>query len=272
MWEFLTKGLQSIAMGKAAGGGLQSPHLPGAIVRLGRFFYCLTGGWIAVCWYTGYVNARTEPGGGPKLILPGKPVIGTVDRSDRTPRFAASANTGTTSPGGNNNSGNVGTDLYATGGAVRLKAVRIARAYVGRSNFRYSETRPMPQSLNSNPCVTDCSGFVTLVYKMAGAGDPNGFGYNGSGYTGTLEKQGVAVKRPNLADLAFWRNPDHVAIVVGTGTDPQIVEFGAPPSPIITTVSTESRGHQAFLGFRSYLDAPAAPGPAHTLAVHAGAG
>lgn len=83
----LWRGTKAVAAGKTqASLGVQSPHLPSAIVRVGRFLYSVSIGWIAVAWYTGFVNARTQPGSGPQLILGGK-VIGSVDRPDKTPNI-----------------------------------------------------------------------------------------------------------------------------------------------------------------------------------------
>ena len=59
---------------------------------------------------------------------------------------------------------------------------------VHEAEIHYGQLRPIdglatPHKL---PLATDCSGFVTLCYKWAGAPDPNGRGYDGYGYTGTL--------------------------------------------------------------------------------------
>lgn len=229
----------------------QSPHLPSTLTNIGRTLYTLSAGWIGICWYTGYVNQRTQPGTGPQLILPGskKPIRGqTPDRPNRSPFFSGGSSSPQTALTASNPLG-----AGQTGPAIRLAAAKLAMSMVGRSNFKYSATRPYPQSLNTNPCATDCSGFVTLVYKGVGAPDPNGMNYNGQGYTGTLEEHGIPVHSPNMGDLAFWTGPDHVAIVVAGGTNPTIVEFGAPPYPIKTTVGAENGYHQGFLGYRSYL-------------------
>jgi cell wall-associated NlpC family hydrolase len=50
----------------------------------------------------------------------------------------------------------------------------------------------------------DCSEFVTLVYKAAGVVDPNGRGYNGTGYTGTLVANGTRTSNPQPGDLVFY--------------------------------------------------------------------
>jgi hypothetical protein len=56
------------------------------------------------------------------------------------------------------------------------------------AEINYAEIRPMPINLPrlSLPFTTDCSGFATLVAKWAGAAAPNGLGYDGEGYTGTM--------------------------------------------------------------------------------------
>lgn len=83
MFGFLKKSAKAIATGNTQSSlGLQSPHLPGAIVRVGRFLYGTSAIWITACWYSGYVNKRTQPGGGPQLVVGGQ-VIGSPDRPDK---------------------------------------------------------------------------------------------------------------------------------------------------------------------------------------------
>jgi hypothetical protein len=92
-------GFRSVAAGKTqANLGIQSPHLAGAIVRLGRFAYFSFGTVIGISWYTGYVNQRTKKGE-IKWILPGGslPVINTPDRPDKKPPiFGGSGSSGIT--------------------------------------------------------------------------------------------------------------------------------------------------------------------------------
>lgn len=81
MWEAVVKSFKAVAAGNAqAKLGVQSPHLPSAMVRVGRFMYSVSLGWILVTWYSGYANMRTQPGTGPTLVLPGKRIIGPPDR------------------------------------------------------------------------------------------------------------------------------------------------------------------------------------------------
>ena len=79
----------------------------------------------------------------------------------------------------------------APSGGNDLRAKIVANAEWGIHNeprIHYAETRPIPDLHNPHklPLTTDCSGFATLCYKWAGAPDPNGLGYDGQGYTGTL--------------------------------------------------------------------------------------
>lgn len=83
----LASGLKKVAKGKVQSSlGMQSPQLASGLVRIGRFFYSATFGWLAISWYTGYVNERTSEGEGAKFILPSgtQPVISAPDRKDKS--------------------------------------------------------------------------------------------------------------------------------------------------------------------------------------------
>lgn len=118
--------------------------------------------------------------------------------------------------------------------ATALRALAIE----GQSHYNYSHPgspggRPYPNSLWSNDAHgnqaenkgLDCSSFVTLVFKEAGADDPNGYGYNGTGYTGSLLAHahlfGEIRSAPLPGDLIFYgdnqENVSHVAVYVGSG-------------------------------------------------------
>ena len=98
-------------------------------------------------------------------------------------------------------------------GTVRGKIIANARwGIANEPRIHYAETRPIP-ALNSPhhlPLTTDCSGFATLCYKWAGAPDPNGNGYDGQGYTGTM--------------LGHMHHIPHGAVEPG-----DLVVFGAAP-------------------------------------------
>lgn len=145
------------------------------------------------------------------------------------------------------------TGTPASGGTPSSMRQGIVSAARGALSFKsgYSQARPMPSSLAAcRTTPTDCSGFATLCYKQAGAQDPNGLGYDGQGYTGTMEQHGRKTSTPQPGDLAFWSSPDHVAVYIGGG---QIIEWGAAPGPIQASVSSENGYHASFLGYRSYL-------------------
>src|SRR3954465_2556128 len=90
--------------------------------------------------------------------------------------------------------------------SVREEIVGVARWGVrNEARIHYAQVRPMPLR-RELPLTTDCSGFVTLCYFLAGAADPNGLGYIGQGYTGTLLRHMRHVARAEVrqGDLVVW--------------------------------------------------------------------
>ena len=160
---------------------------------------------------------------------------------------------GATTPGAAGGS-SMSPGMYVATKGSRQGVVQAAQTAVSmpQSDYVYSATRPYPPNLFGPPLPvkTDCSGFATLCYKEAGAPDPNGLGYSGQAYTGTLEMNGRPTKNPQPGDLAFWSSPDHVAVYIGGGN---IIQFGSPPAPIQGTIANENGYHANFLGYRSYL-------------------
>lgn len=150
--------------------------------------------------------------------------------------------------------GNVPIGTQA-GRSLRDKIVKVAiRAYNEREHYVYRQYRPMAKDLFSEEAYTktDCSSFTTLVFKAAGAGDPNGsaYNYNGYGYTGTLVHIGEWTTDPLPGDLAFYGGtksvPGHVAIYIGND---ECIGFGSTP---IKRHSVHYRSD--FLGFVSIED------------------
>lgn len=100
----------------------------------------------------------------------------------------------------------------------------------------------------------DCSEAVTQICRLAGLADPNGAGYNGSGYTGTM-----------LGHLAHYSDPvrahvgalvvfgpgtgEHVCMVYQTGNDPLLFSHGQNRGPIFIRLSQERQYHQAPVTF-----------------------
>lgn len=127
----------------------------------------------------------------------------------------------------------------ATGGTKvqRLSAVALASAAecaAGRRHNFYSQSG----AWDIDHCITgerygersDCSSWVTSVYKSSGLPDPNGEEYRG-GYTGTLVAHGKQTNRDHLkpGDLVIYGSGagHHVELFVGPG-DKTIGHGSAP--------------------------------------------
>lgn len=120
-----------------------------------------------------------------------------------------------------------------------------------KSAIHYEEIRPMPLT-NRLPITTDCSGFATLCYYLAGCPDPNGFGYNGSGYTGTLIGHGkeIPLKKVRGGDLVIYGpgTGDHVAVIIDTTipSNPLAVSHGDENGPTVIRVFDDPRSKRYF--------------------------
>lgn len=84
----------------------------------------------------------------------------------------------------------------------------------------------------SVPKYEDCSSFATWVYWVSGAADPNGRGYDGYGYTGTLALKGTRTNSPRPGNLGFYGSYPygHVVIYVGEG---KCVSHGSEGGPYL---------------------------------------
>lgn len=104
--------------------------------------------------------------------------------------------------------------------------------------------------------VADCSGFATAIHKWAGLADPNGLGYNGTGFTGTMLSHLPHYSDPaganTLALVVFVRpsapTGDHVALVLTPGADPWLCSHGQEKGPIRIRLSTELAAQRAIHG------------------------
>jgi hypothetical protein len=148
---------------------------------------------------------------------------------------------------------------------VRARVVAVARwgiRHEGR--IHYAELRPIdgldrPRKL---PLWTDCSGFVTLCYAWAGAPDPNGLGYSGAGYTGTLlaHMRPVASESVLPGDVVVWGpSPGHhAALVLEPGPDPLLCSHGQERGPLAIRFSAEDAAQPPPAVFLSCLPAGSA--------------
>lgn len=121
--------------------------------------------------------------------------------------------------------------------------------------IHYRQSRPIdglgqPRKL---PLYTDCSGFVTDCYKWAGAPDPNGLGYNGTGFTGTLLDHLEQIHADELqpGDLIVFGpgNGEHVVIAVEAGPNPMCVSHGQERGPISIRLAIEAAAHHPPMTF-----------------------
>jgi hypothetical protein len=138
----------------------------------------------------------------------------------------------------------------AKGGPIRDKIVANGRWGIQHeAQIHYQQLRPMDglQRPRKLPLQTDCSGFVTLCYKWAGAPDPNGLKFDGAGYTGTMLQACTHIARgaARAGDLVVWGPPPghHVAMVLEPGRDPLLVSHGQEKGPLEIRFSVED-GYQ----------------------------
>lgn len=140
--------------------------------------------------------------------------------------------------------------------ALRAEIVRYAQwGCANTAQIHYRQSRPIDGygQRPRLPLYTDCSGFVTLCYEWAGGPDPNGRGFDGYGYTGTLlgHCHSIARSAARPGDLVAWTPPrtgHHVAIVLEPGADPVLASHGSEQGPFRIRFSQEhafqaSRGH-----------------------------
>lgn len=140
---------------------------------------------------------------------------------------------------------------------ARNQIVKWAKwAVENRGRFVYTQDgRRMSCVHNPNaPTIyADCSAFVTYCYSWAGAPDPNGNGYNGYGYTGTLLAHGtpIGASQARPGDVVVYGPGTgwHTALIVEGGADPLTVSHGGQGDPNYCRVSQDGRQPQRFLRF-----------------------
>lgn len=155
---------------------------------------------------------------------------------------------------------------------VRSTIVWLAGAAVSqRAKYHYTQG-PLRMSAvhnpGANPVYCDCSAFVTYMFSWAGAPDPNGLNYNGTGYTGTLIANGQQLGGAQDAqpgDLVIYGGGtgDHVALITEAGGDPLTVSMGQEGDPNFVRVSQDGRPAR-FFRYNTNTNNPApAPGPSN---------
>jgi cell wall-associated NlpC family hydrolase len=146
------------------------------------------------------------------------------------------------------------TSSFSAEGATtqREAIVEVARKALAEAPYAYKQRRPMHANLFSAKAKSegiDCSEFVTLVYKAAGAPDPNENDYNGAGSTASLVRKGGQVASPKIGDLVFYGDPSsvhgHVAVFVGKG---KVISMGSANGP-----RELAANYRPVHSFRSYV-------------------
>jgi len=133
--------------------------------------------------------------------------------------------------------------------------------------IHYAERRPMATVrlseaqlytlLDHGGAITmDCSEGVTCLCKWAGLHDPNGRGYDGSGYTGTLLAHLRHYSEPAAAYVGaivvFGPAPgDHAAMVMARGGDPLLWSHGFEGGPRVVPFTVERSVHRSPATFLS---------------------
>ena len=137
---------------------------------------------------------------------------------------------------------------------VRNDIVHWARALLAdKTHFNYAEVRPIPlHNPPKFPVTTDCSGFVTLCFYLAGANDPNQMNYSGQGYTGTLLDHGLKISRQAVVAgdvVVYGAYPGvHTALVVQVYANGDIltVSHGEQGDPSYVWCGTPKNGAHGF--------------------------
>ena len=138
--------------------------------------------------------------------------------------------------------------------AQRQHLAKLMRALIAHEpQVHYAQIRPM-RSIHlkapAYPMTLDCSEAVTCLCKWVGLKDPNGLGYNGRGYTGTL-----------LDHLPHYHDPARAMVgalvVFGPGTgahvamvlepdhrNPLLFSHGQERGPLAIRLHDEAEAHQ----------------------------
>lgn len=128
------------------------------------------------------------------------------------------------------------------------------------ADIHYAQVRPMRTvhlseaqavlHLQHGPGLTmDCSEAVTVLCKWAGLHDPNGRGYDGSGFTGTLLQHLPHYSNASGAKVGALvvfgpGSGDHVCMVMEAGSDPLLWSHGYEGGPRAVHFSAERAVHR----------------------------
>lgn len=135
--------------------------------------------------------------------------------------------------------------------AARKAAVSIAASMIAiAAQIHYAMTRPIDLSGPKIKAGTwDCSGSCTRIFKLAGMPDPNGNGWNGSGYTGTIMAKCKQISRRDAQPgdlLVYGAYPGEHVVMVMSGTPSSgfmLFSHGEEAGPLHISEATEAAAH-----------------------------
>src|SRR4029077_1685534 len=144
-------------------------------------------------------------------------------------------------------------DAPASTSDQRSNLVTWAEWYVSTGG-KYAQIRPYQRDQPPvTPLKNDCSGSIHHLMKLSGFPDPSGNGYNGTGYTGTMQTAGKKITLPGsgaagllAGDMIFYGgNPGsattHVAVMLDGG---RLFTFGSNPPTICPYASYWTSGRR----------------------------
>lgn len=112
-----------------------------------------------------------------------------------------------------------------------------------------TQTRLTVDLEHNVPVTMDCSESVTLICRLAGLKDPNGLGYDGYGYTGTLLDHlphftnYQELHKGSLIVYGDGTGTHVVMVVTPNGENPEVYSHGSHANHAIWDLATENTYH-----------------------------
>lgn len=143
----------------------------------------------------------------------------------------------------------------AAGSDVRSRIVEAAKNPNILGRCPYGQVRPVPHKAKAG-MKTDCSGWAICCYEVAGAPDPSGNNFNGSGSTVSIAAHGKDISKSALqpGDLIVYGsrsaggNSAHVVVYLGGG---KVSSQGGGMGPKIVDLASY---RQDAVAYKSYVE------------------
>lgn len=147
-------------------------------------------------------------------------------------------------------------DKKPSGAQIRAKLQTLMAATVANEpNWHYAEIRPISHLVYAQAVCgvvkTDCSGGCTALCQLAGAKDPTGNNYNGTGNSTSMyvhlphiENYRDTVLVGDLAVFGKTNGEEHVAMVYKIGgSNPTLWSHGQERGPLFVSLDDEAAAH-----------------------------